>query len=163
MADNSLTIDRNRFLALVLKSPTQMGSLSIINSVTNISRLGTFNKISNYCVQSNLNSYIIWKLKSFQTKVSRKQSSVIELKGICVLFIVPCLSFLRAGLPGIGGVAVDLFAAGHLTTRSHTHHLQIEYRSISLHRERVNYYFRKPIEYFWTKIKKSQFFYKFAT
>ncbi len=44
MADNSLTIDRNRFLALVLKSPTQMGSLSIINSVTNISRLGTFNE-----------------------------------------------------------------------------------------------------------------------
>ena len=43
MADNSLTIDRNRFLALVLKSPTQMGWLSIINSVTNISRLGTFN------------------------------------------------------------------------------------------------------------------------
>jgi hypothetical protein len=42
MADNSLTIDRNRFLALVLKSPTQMGWLSIINSVTNISRLGTF-------------------------------------------------------------------------------------------------------------------------
>jgi hypothetical protein len=42
MADNSLTIDRNRFLALVLKSPTQMGWLSIINSVTNISRLCTF-------------------------------------------------------------------------------------------------------------------------
>jgi hypothetical protein len=42
MADNSLTIDRNRFLALDLKSPTQMGWLSIINSVTNISRLGTF-------------------------------------------------------------------------------------------------------------------------
>jgi hypothetical protein len=32
-------------LALVLKSPTQMGWLSIINSVTNISRLGTFKKI----------------------------------------------------------------------------------------------------------------------
>jgi hypothetical protein len=46
MADNSLTIDRNRFLALVLKSPTQMGWLSIINSVTNISRLGTFNSSS---------------------------------------------------------------------------------------------------------------------
>jgi len=45
MADNSLTIDRNRFLALVLKSPTQMGWLSIINSVTNISRLGTFKEL----------------------------------------------------------------------------------------------------------------------
>jgi hypothetical protein len=43
MANNSLTIHTNRFFALVLKSPLQMGWLSIINSVTNISRLGTFN------------------------------------------------------------------------------------------------------------------------
>ncbi len=43
MANNSLTIHTNRFYALVLKSPIQMGWLSIINSVTNISRLGTFN------------------------------------------------------------------------------------------------------------------------
>jgi hypothetical protein len=43
MANNSLTIHTNRFLALVLKSPIQKGWLSIINSVTNISRLGTFN------------------------------------------------------------------------------------------------------------------------
>jgi hypothetical protein len=43
MANNSLTIHTNRFFALVLKSPIQMGWLSIINSVTNISRLGTFN------------------------------------------------------------------------------------------------------------------------
>ncbi len=42
MANNSLTIHTNRFFALVLKSPIQMGWLSIINSVTNISRLGTF-------------------------------------------------------------------------------------------------------------------------
>jgi hypothetical protein len=42
MANNSLTIHTNRFYALVLKSPIQMGWLSIINSVTNISRLGTF-------------------------------------------------------------------------------------------------------------------------
>ncbi len=42
MASNSLTILTNRFFALVLKSPIQMGWLSIINSVTNISRLGTF-------------------------------------------------------------------------------------------------------------------------
>ncbi len=45
MVDNSLTIDRNRFFALVLKSPIQRGSLSIINSVTNISRLGTFKEL----------------------------------------------------------------------------------------------------------------------
>ncbi len=42
MANNSLTILTNRFFALVLKAPIQMGWLSIINSVTNISRLGTF-------------------------------------------------------------------------------------------------------------------------
>ena len=43
MANNSLTILTNQFFALVLKSPIQMGWLSVINSVTNISRLGTFN------------------------------------------------------------------------------------------------------------------------
>jgi hypothetical protein len=43
MADNSLTIHTNQFFALVFKSPIQIGWLSIINSVTNISRLGTFN------------------------------------------------------------------------------------------------------------------------
>jgi hypothetical protein len=37
-------------LALVLKSPTQMGWLSIINSVTNISRLGTFKLILDHFV-----------------------------------------------------------------------------------------------------------------
>ena len=42
MANNSLTVLTNRFFALVLKSPIQMGWLSIFNSVTNISRLGTF-------------------------------------------------------------------------------------------------------------------------
>jgi hypothetical protein len=42
MVNNSLTILTNRFFALVLKSPIQMGWLSIINSVTNISRLDTF-------------------------------------------------------------------------------------------------------------------------
>jgi hypothetical protein len=44
MTNNSLTILTNRFFALFLKSPIQMGWLSIINSVTNISRLGTFNR-----------------------------------------------------------------------------------------------------------------------
>ncbi len=42
MANNSLTIHTNRFFGSFLKSPIQMGWLSIINSVTNISRLGTF-------------------------------------------------------------------------------------------------------------------------
>jgi hypothetical protein len=42
MANISLTPYTNRFFGSFLKSPTQMGSLSINNSVTNISRLGTF-------------------------------------------------------------------------------------------------------------------------
>ncbi len=42
MANISLSLYTNGFFGSVLKSPTQMGSLSINNSVTNISRLGTF-------------------------------------------------------------------------------------------------------------------------
>ncbi len=42
MANICLTLYRNGFFASVPKSPTQMGSLSVYNSVTNISCLGTF-------------------------------------------------------------------------------------------------------------------------
>ena len=42
MANISLTLYTNGFFGSILKSPIQMGSLSINNSVTNISRLGTF-------------------------------------------------------------------------------------------------------------------------
>jgi hypothetical protein len=42
MVNISLTLYTNGFIGSVLKSPTQMGSLGINNSVTNISRLGTF-------------------------------------------------------------------------------------------------------------------------
>jgi hypothetical protein len=42
MANISLTLYTDGFFVSVLKSPTQMGSLSVNNSVTNISRLGTF-------------------------------------------------------------------------------------------------------------------------
>jgi hypothetical protein len=42
MANICLTHYTNGFFASVPKSPTQMGSLSVYNSVTNISRLGTF-------------------------------------------------------------------------------------------------------------------------
>jgi len=42
MANISLTLYTNGFFGLVLKSPIQMGSLSMNNSVKNISRLGTF-------------------------------------------------------------------------------------------------------------------------
>jgi hypothetical protein len=43
MANISLTLYTNAFFGSILKSPIQMGSLSVNNSVTNISRLGTFN------------------------------------------------------------------------------------------------------------------------
>jgi hypothetical protein len=49
MANISLTLYTNGIFGSVLKSPTQMGSLSINNSVTNISRLGTFNLMENAC------------------------------------------------------------------------------------------------------------------
>jgi hypothetical protein len=42
MVNISLTPYTNSFFGSFLKSPTQMGSLCINNSVTNISRLGTF-------------------------------------------------------------------------------------------------------------------------
>ncbi len=42
MVNISLTLHTKGFFGSVLKSPTQMGSLSINNSVMNISRLGTF-------------------------------------------------------------------------------------------------------------------------
>jgi hypothetical protein len=42
MTNISITLDTNKFFGAVLKSPIQRGSLSVNNSVTNISRLGTF-------------------------------------------------------------------------------------------------------------------------
>jgi hypothetical protein len=45
MENISLILYTKGFFGSVLKSPTQMGSLIINNSVTNISRLGTFKKI----------------------------------------------------------------------------------------------------------------------
>ncbi len=42
MGNISLTLHTKVFFGSFLKSPTQMGSLCINNSVTNISRLGTF-------------------------------------------------------------------------------------------------------------------------
>ncbi len=45
MANISLTLYTNGFIGSVLMSPIQMGSLRVNNSVTNISRLGTFNAL----------------------------------------------------------------------------------------------------------------------
>jgi hypothetical protein len=42
MANICLKLYTNAFFGSILKSPMQMGSLSVYNSVTNISRLGTF-------------------------------------------------------------------------------------------------------------------------
>jgi hypothetical protein len=44
MVNISLTLYTKGFFGSFVKSPTQMGSLSINNSVTNISRLGTFKR-----------------------------------------------------------------------------------------------------------------------
>jgi hypothetical protein len=45
MANISLTLYTNSFFGSVLMSPIQLGSLSVNNSVTNISRLGTFKSV----------------------------------------------------------------------------------------------------------------------
>jgi hypothetical protein len=42
MANISLTLYTNSFFGSILMAPIQMGSLIVNNSVTNISRLGTF-------------------------------------------------------------------------------------------------------------------------
>jgi hypothetical protein len=48
MANISLTLHTNSFFGSILMSPIQMGSLSVNNSVTNISLLGTVNQIWMY-------------------------------------------------------------------------------------------------------------------
>jgi hypothetical protein len=63
MANNNLTIHTNRFFGSFLKSPIQLGWLSIINSVTSISCLGTFKwslKV-NYLNQDIWN-YDLWRM-----------------------------------------------------------------------------------------------------
>jgi hypothetical protein len=57
MANICLTLYRNWFFASIPKSPTQMGSLSVYNSVTNISCLGTFK----YCCwgPTNMKSFFV--------------------------------------------------------------------------------------------------------
>jgi hypothetical protein len=47
MVNISLILYTKGFFGSFLKSPTQMGSLSINNSETNISRLGTFKSAEN--------------------------------------------------------------------------------------------------------------------
>jgi hypothetical protein len=55
MANISLTLYTNGFFGSILKSPIQMGSLSVKNSVTNISRLGTFkNQYKNHALTSEV-------------------------------------------------------------------------------------------------------------
>jgi hypothetical protein len=54
MVNISLTLYTKGFFGSVLKSPTQMESLSINNSVTNISRLGTFKYMGSYQAQHTL-------------------------------------------------------------------------------------------------------------
>ncbi len=70
MPNNSLTTHTNRFFGSFLKSPIQMGWLSIINSVTNISRLGTFKasltKIVMYKFEFQHLCYICKEKKSLQ-------------------------------------------------------------------------------------------------
>ncbi len=67
MANISLTLYINGFIGSVLKSPTQMGSLSINNSVTNISRLGTF-KYKTFSNAQSTYGYITREFSSPKSK-----------------------------------------------------------------------------------------------
>ncbi len=66
MANNTLTFHTNQFFAVDLKSPVQMGQLSIINSVKNISCLGTFQDL-NQCEE--------------QRRLSDEKEKILGFKG----------------------------------------------------------------------------------
>jgi hypothetical protein len=66
MVNISLTLYTKDFFGSFLKSPTQMGSLGINNSVTNISRLGTFNVL-----RLEVSVYNVYITDQFQTTFAR--------------------------------------------------------------------------------------------
>ncbi len=51
MVNISIILYANYFFGSDFRSPTQIGSLSINNAVTNISRLGTFEDLDEECTQ----------------------------------------------------------------------------------------------------------------
>jgi hypothetical protein len=63
MTNISITLYTNKFFGAVLKSPIQRGSLSVNNSVTNISRLGTFNLLPESTLSPSQGLWI-WPLDS---------------------------------------------------------------------------------------------------
>jgi hypothetical protein len=65
MVNISLTLYTKGFFGSFLKSPTQMGSLSIKNSVTNISRLGTFKRRK---------TTACWSVKDWMNETERRNS-----------------------------------------------------------------------------------------
>jgi hypothetical protein len=72
----SLTLYTNSFYGSVLVSPIQMGSLSVNNSVTKISRLGTF-KLKSHTVYSllgimNCQAAVVNALFFFRQAIPRK-------------------------------------------------------------------------------------------
>ncbi len=72
MGNSTLTYHANRFFALVPKSPVQMGYLSIINKVRNISRLGTFKVSVLWMIRVRPVLYICSDMTSSENKHSRK-------------------------------------------------------------------------------------------
>jgi hypothetical protein len=69
MTNISLTLNTNSFFGSILMSPIQMGSLIVNNSVTNISRLGTFkHEVIHYIIQE------AEFLDAIQTKVMKSAS-----------------------------------------------------------------------------------------
>ncbi len=77
MANNSLKLNKNRFCDLALKSPTQMGSLNVNISATNISRFVTPFQIFVQIRQSYQQI-----LKNFNTARSESDWKFLELLNI---------------------------------------------------------------------------------
>jgi hypothetical protein len=82
MVNISLTLYTKGFFGSFLKSPTQMGSLSINNSVTNISRLGTFK--------------IIRRMLIIRLKYEANDEHALKLiKSMLTLMLMLSISFMR--------------------------------------------------------------------
>ncbi len=137
MADNSLTIERNRFFVLVLKSPIQRGSLSIINSVTNISRLGTFKTL--YNIEHGV--HFIMMVKSAQPGVGGRCTPPL-------LFYPPSRAKLWCALHLIGEMHSPYFSSTPICTLWYwtlycNLLMRIYYRCCSIHHLEHNLHYGK--------------------
>ncbi len=86
MANISLTLYTNSFFGSILMSPIQVGSLSVNNSITNISRLGIFKcNISHFIPVNNIHTSLQYN-KFSRYALHQYQISLKKFKGNAKLF-----------------------------------------------------------------------------